>query len=71
MLGQSTGRSISWITAQTQATLRMSLMMMMKMMALVPPRRKRMMIQQQVRAFASEYLHDILFNEMVPTVCIK
>ena len=52
MLGPSTGRSISWTTARTQATLRMSLMMMMKMMALVPPRRKRMMIQQQVRAFA-------------------
>ena len=51
-LGPSTGRSISWTTARTQATLRMSLMMMMKMMALVPPRRKRMMIQQQVRAFA-------------------
>ena len=51
-LGPSTGRSISWTTARTQATLRMSLMMMMKMTALVPPRRKRMMIQQQVRAFA-------------------
>ena len=73
-LGPSTGRSISWTTARTQATLRMSPMMMMKMTALVPPRRKRMMIQQQVRAFAICIWifawHIVQWNGP-STVCIK